>query len=233
MPIRFIICCITIVVAGLSCNAQIGFEIKAGYSTYSMSELSKFLHAQAAPVPFKVTNDFPGNLTGGASIYYSFREGIESGIDYTYNKTIGRVHYRDYSGEIGLDQEAVAHAVGAFTRISLFESHHFSLKASAMLSAWVGSVNFYQYLQIGTDRDEIQLSVVSTNIGISGALEPVYGLSEDLYIGARIGGMIEIPRPLHLKEDSDAVLRDDNGNDMHAEWAGFRSELFVGFKIPR
>lgn len=228
-----ITCSVMFTFISMSCFAQMGFEMKVGYSTYSMRDLSKFQRLQTtSPVPVKVTNDFPGNLTGGVSLYYSIHKNVETGVDYTYNNTIGRVHYRDYSGEIGIDQKAIAHAFGAFTRLTFFEKGDFKLKGTAMLSLWRSQINFDQYLRMGTNNEQTQFAVVSNNVGITGAIEPVYRLNDQTYIGARIGGMLEIPGPLHLKGEPRATLQYDNGTVISAHWSGFRSEIYIGFTMP-
>ncbi len=222
------------VLSAVTTSAQrLGVEIKSGYSTYSMHQLREFQRLQTTtPLPLKVTNDFEGSINGGFNIYYRFREEVETGIDFSHHKALGRVQYRDYSGQIGIDQTAVANAVSMFTRANLWQAKRFSLKASVGLGLWFTTVTFKQYLSLGDDWDITELSVVANNIGVMGGLEPVYHFNDILYMGLKVGGMAEVARPLHIKNQRDAILQDSNGDEVHAHWAGLRTEFYLGVRLP-
>ena len=232
MMLRVIFLIFAISLAGV-CNGQdIGLDLRVGYSTYSMRHLRDFQHKQYAhPLPLKVVNDFPANISAGFNLFFWFREDIETGIEYSNHKTLGRVHYSDYSGEIGIDQTAKAHVLGIFTRCRVLQRNNFALKVSGSLTAWMSSVEFVQYYRIGNDLELTELSVVSTNVGVALSIEPVYKISEHFSVGLKLGGMIDVPRPLHLKKEKDVILEDSNGNEVYAHWAGLRSEFYLSMPL--
>jgi hypothetical protein len=213
---------------------SISLEVKTGYSSYAMNELSHTLHyyQENSNLPLKVTNDYPVYLTFGGSITGKF-ERFEIGVDYCYYSTGARSHYKDYSGEAGFDQIAIAHAIGLFGKYILFEKNAFRLKASLLISLYTSSVNFNEYLRTLDLQIENKLEVVSKSVGITPMIEPVYHFTNTLYAGIRVGFCFDTEAVLHLKDNIDAQLIDNSNKPVHTQWSGLRSEFFVGVRLSQ
>lgn len=212
---------------------QPGIELKLGYSAYAMEDLSKLLTYQNSQsnIPLKTTADFPPFATFGTRIFGKFRQ-LDTGIDYTYLSTGGRVHYRDYSGQIGFDQMAVAHAVGVFVGGSFVKHYHFTLRGSFLLSLYSSTVNFTQYVSVGDYSEAKKLSTISRSVVVVPSIEPVFTLTPWLYTGVRIGIGLDTQGSLRLKENHEAKLIDDQKEPITTNWSGFRSEVFLGIHLP-
>ncbi len=233
MKLRLILICLF-----MSCSflvhtqVSISLEAKTGYSSYAMDELSHTLnyYQENSNLPLKITNDYPAYLTFGGSALGGFKK-FEIGVDYSYLSTGGRAHYKDYSGEVGYDQLAVAHSIGLLARYSLFQEGRFSLKGSLLIARLASQVNFSEFIRIGSSQNEDKLEVVSTSVGISPMIESIYNFTDWLYVGLRVGGFVDTNGELHLSNNTDAKLIDDTNKQVHSQWSGFRSEFFIGVKL--
>ncbi len=233
IPVRISLLATLLLFLHSAYGQQPGIEFKSGYSTYAMNDLQKLSAYQKSHsnIPLKITADFPPFVTFGTRIFVKFKQ-VETGIDYTYLSTGGRVHYRDYSGQIGFDQIAVAHAVGIFAGGQFVEHHRFTLKGSLLISLYSSTVNFNQYVNVGNYSESVLLGTISKSVVITPSIEPVFSLTPWMYTGIRIGAGLDTRGGLRLKENHEAKLIDDRKEAITTDWSGFRSELFLGIHLP-
>ena len=224
-----------LVFEGLYVAAQpvFGVELKTGYANFSMKELRSTIQSYEDSNrgynggSLKITNNYPGFITFGMRMFVGFKK-WDVGMDYTRYSTGARVQYKDYSGEVGYDQIAIANTIGIFGRHSVFKTNKFHLKAGLLVSAYFSNVTANNYYRTNTTDDDDKINTSSVSLAITPTIEPAYYFTNQFYAGVNLGYCI----------DNSGTLHDWYGQNflggypaIHSQWSGFRSELFLGFKM--
>ena len=210
---------------------KVNLEIKSGYGAYAMDALRPLTREYTTNTNYaKITDNFPAfiNFGGSGSIVL---DPWEFGVEYTYFSTGARAHYEDYSGELGFDQLVKAHAIGAFARYSFLRKPKFQLTASLALSNYISQLDMNQYMRIGDEKQEEGLEVVSGSVAITPMAGPVFKITNSIYTGFRVGYCVDLKGGLHVRKDKELKLLDDVGDQIHTDWSGVRSEVFVGVRV--
>jgi hypothetical protein len=208
------------------------FEIKSGYSVYNMQQLSKTIHdyQDVIGLPTKIVADYPGFLTFGLRGSHTLHN-LEIGIDYTYYSTGARSQYRDYSGEVGLDETARTHSIGVFGKVIVYDDARLSFSTSALFSLYNSRVDFREYMTLPGSQSGNRLEVVSRSLCVTPFLESAYQFYKNFYVGARIGYAFDLKGELHDPDNKKLKLIDNKGNVVHTDWTGLRAEAFVGIRM--
>lgn len=211
---------------------EVNVELKTGYGTYAMGALRPITIEYKNNVDYgvKITDNFPGFMNFGAAVSMALHA-WEFGVDYTYLSTGARAHYKDYSGELGFDQIAKAHAISSVARYAFVSKPKFELKASLGLSYYISQLDMNQYFRIGEDKEAERFEVVSGSVAITPTAGPVFKLNKFIYTGLRIGYCVDLKGGLHVRKDKELKLLDDADEQIKTDWSGLRSEVFLGIKL--
>lgn len=211
---------------------EVNVELKTGYGAYAMGALRPITTEYRTNTNYavKITDNFPAFVNFGASGSIVL-ESWEFGVDYTYLSTGARAHYEDYSGELGFDQLAKAHAISSFARYSLLRKPKFQLKASLALSYYISQLDMNQYFRIGEEKQEDRFEVVSGSVAMTPMAGSVFKITKSIYTGFRVGYCVDLKGGLHVRKDKELKLLDDAGDQIHTDWSGIRSEVFVGVRV--
>lgn len=211
-------------------SQTVGVEAIIGYSSYRMEGLKDFLIFQRdeALMPVKITDNFPTQIHPGVQFFLVF-EDTDVGVRYSHYSTGGRLHYKDYSGETRLDLIMSGNSVGVFGRMHLVSGKRFKFKGSLGASAYLTSGQLEAFSTIGEESSEERINLATTSLGLELSIEPSYTIADFCSIGLRVGGAFDLGGDLHLANNKDAILLDEDDNPITIDWSGFRGELFLGF----
>ena len=224
---------VMLTISGFGQNTQLRF--KAGFGTYSMSELKSLQRATLNnltanfDVPVTVVDNFPGQFQPQVQLVWPIGSDYHTGLIVDYASTGGRLHYSDYSGNIKVDHILSRYAVGwTIEKVERRWQH-------ATFSGFLGVLGMRSKMRIeGTvqlfdEVDEEKVNAVAYGIGIlpGAALESQLG---SLVIRIEIGGEYNFSADLHLVDDKNAKFR--VGQDgIGAQWIGFRGGLTLGLPV--
>jgi hypothetical protein len=210
---------------------NINLEMKTGYGSYAMDDLSHTMHYyQNYYHDLKITDDYPGFVNFGGRMMVGFDK-WNVGIDYTYYSTGARAQYKDYSGETGFDQIVIANALGANAKYAFFEANKFKMKVTLLTSLYMSKARFNEYYRTASANDENKLTSISKSIAFTPGLEPVFQLSDKIYVGLNVGLCFDLGGVLSVDGDKDKQLYNENNDLIHTQWSGLRSEIFIGIKL--
>ena len=212
-------------------HAQTSLYTKVGVGTYQMKQLERFQSEliQELPIPAKVVNDFPATLTYELGLTHQFSENMASGGFIGYYSTGGRSHYADYSGQLRFDHLLQAYNAGMLFTVDLSDGEDtkriapwFFVKLSAIYTLY----DLVQYLEIGQENSSEEFYFKSLNVG----LQPGFSFQIPLRyfsICPEISYDLQLPGKLFF--DDRAFLLNEQGEEVKANWSGFR----VGVRVAR
>ena len=221
---------IFIIVISLSSYSQQGkLFFETNYNTFSHSSLKQFqeeFKTDIAPIPVKTVDDFPANI--GFTLGYEIVES-KTAIFLGYNTTGGKLSYSDYSGIIRLEESLNGITFGGIYYVNLNkEKQDFKIgfKGFGMYS----SLNLNSYSEIGTNIQQDNIDFQSFDFGIGAQLNYEYPLSFFI-IRANIGFDVVLGGKLKFKDNNEAHLINNSGEDVKTGWSGLRTGVGIAFNI--
>jgi hypothetical protein len=220
--------------APLFACAQLQGALTAGYGFYRMSDMKTFqeeLHQDLA-LDTRVTSSFPGYWFYELSITSILPNDMVLGGNLSYGSTGGRIHYRDYSGEVGSDQRIYFFSLSPSLGTSFTlddESWRFlvDLKPGMVYSKF----EFDVYQRIGQTRDSEDLGFASMNLSV----QPTVTVQKKFGrfgVHATVGYHATVVRgKLYFEDNEDAYLLDNKGDEVYADWSGVRLGAGVHINI--
>ena len=210
---------------------QTSLYVKAGLGTYQMNQIEAFQQeiAKDVIVPARVVDEFPATMTYELGFEYGYDERTTYGGFFGYSSTGGRIHYRDYSGQLKIDQILSSYSLGMQTAFNLSEfttEEKMSPWFFCKLSAAYTLLDLTQHLEIGQESNSESFGFGSLNIGLQPGFSfriPVASFS----INPEISYEIQLPGKLFSEEYDDAYLLDQQGEEVTANWSGLRLGISV------
>mgnify|MGYP003634985671 CR=1 FL=1 len=201
--------------------------IETNYNTFSHSSLSDFQEEfknDLSEIPLKTTDNFPANI--GFTIGYEIKDS-NTAIFLSYNATGGKLSYSDYSGVVRIEESLNAISFGGIYYINLSKKNNFKVgfKGFSMFS----SLNIDSYSQVGDNIEQENIDFSAIDFGAGAQLNYEHSLSF-LILKANIGFDLVLGRKLKFKENSEAHLINNSGQDVHTGWSGLRTG--IGIAIP-
>jgi hypothetical protein len=209
-----------------------GLEFKTGYSSFAMKDLRHTMHyyRDHASYPVTIVDEYPSTLPIGFRLYFEFDK-LQAGFDYSHYATGAKGNYVDNTGERGFEQRVTANTVGLFVKVALVSSPKFQLRFSGLTSLYMSRAKFNEYFKSDNLNENDKLSTVSVSVALTPGLETVYNLTNWMYIGLGAGYCFDTTGVLHLSANEDAKLYDENDDEIHTQWSGLRTEVFVGVRL--
>lgn len=214
-------------------QSSLKLELKSGYAASHMKDLKALLvnYERQSDFPLKTTNNFEPFFSFGGTATIAFRK-WEMGADLTLLSTGGRVHYKDYSGEVGFDILCKSVSFGMIARYTVLEHNKVTGFLSMMLHANSSNVKFNEFFKLGDDNESNTFQAQSVGILATPMLGANYAVTKSFYAGMRLGFSVDTGGGLHAKGNRDAILVNDNGDQLLTNWSGLKAEVAVGFKLP-
>lgn len=207
--------------------------VKTGLGTYQMSQLEAFQQelAEDMTVPAKVVDKFPATMTYELGFEHGYGERMTSGGFFGYSSTGGRIHYRDYSGQVKIDQLLNNYSLGVQGAINLSDAaveKKMSPWFFCKLSAAYTLLNLTQYIEVGQESDLEFFKFKSLNIG----LQPGFSFRIPLAsfsINPEVSYEIQLPGKLFFENDT--YLLNQQGKEVKANWSGLRLGISVAKRL--
>ncbi len=216
-------------------NFKIG--LAAGYGNYQLKDL-KALQNQLSNYYYILNVDpvqqFPGYFNYFASVEYSLNKRNLVGINAGCFSTGGRNAVSDYSGEYTLDMLLKGTQLGLQYRTIITEQGGLNLYAKAAGGITFSDLSVNEYFAIyhvDTVSDKNSYTGRSFFIEPSAGVffSPVNHFSVDISFGYQV----DIQGEFHEEASKDKILRDLNGDTVHANWSGLRFALGISYSIFR
>ncbi|MCJ8166753.1 hypothetical protein MKJ04_18040 [Pontibacter sp. E15-1] len=209
-------------------------ELRAGAGTFGMKSM-KELQQQAvhtSGIDAKTTDTFGPYVQFGANVLKDLNENTRAGIFVEHGSTGGRVSYRDYSGEILIDDLMSYNAVGGmlYSHYAIRESklHFFS---GMELNAFFSKLVHKEYWRIYTESAESEDTFKAIGVGI----KPFVGLQYPvvhLPLRLSVGYMASASAPFHEPgKPKNKLTRNADGKSLEPGWSGLRLNLSVAFPL--
>jgi hypothetical protein len=188
-------------------------DYSSGFSTYYMEDLKDFLQSMNNTNGLKVTDNFPGYITHSLSFGYSDK-GHQTGSNFTYLTTGGRLHRSDYSGSYTVDMILNAYRTGVYYRNYIFSQipdlyFYLQLGSGIILSRFKINEKIIIY------DESLQENMKLNSVGFY--LEPLLGASyaftDRIKLSISAGYEVNIPGYLYLAKGK---------TEIKAQWDGYR-----------
>lgn len=210
---------------------DMAFEI--GYGTYSMTDMKEFqqdILDDSDIAGAKVLENFPGFFQMKFSVIaYNF-ERFSVGVNIGLLSTGGRTYYADYSGSLRIDNKLNGTHLGIMGLFPFYKKNDFLIDLQLTPSLIFTTSQIESELIIGQNNDSEILDLVSTSITLETGFRLKYNFGK-FFVGGFIGANLGLNNGLRLKSDRDALLVDNDGNNVITDWSGFRCSSFVGLSL--
>jgi hypothetical protein len=213
--------------------------VKLNYNFYNMGSLKDLQRELLSDlttqgIDAKITESFPAHLGFQIGLLFllnpSGDRDLWLGGFYDYATTGGRVHYSDYSGEVGVDQVANAYSVGATIALSASDDELLKLDVSLSARLIFSDLDNEFLLRIGDEEQKETLSFSSFSFGVEPAIIPSIVLS-DFNLGLPVSYLVAIPTTLEYSRNSNAYLVNKSGDKVSIDWSGFKLGLLVKYSF--
>jgi hypothetical protein len=209
-----------------------GMNIGMGsYSMESMKQMQDF-RLEFSMLPGRVTDDFPVHWTSGFEVGLCFPRFPSRLIwFYQYASTGARVSSMDYSGEMELDVVANCNQYGVGIEQDVLKRKFFSLSLAGKFSYLASSVKTTDYLRIYNQGQREEYRFTSAGAGLEPGI--IAGFNILFFrIGLYGGYLFSFSERLHLPGERKAYIELPTGDDVRAEWNGWRAGLKLDVRIP-
>jgi hypothetical protein len=203
-----------------------------GYGQYAQQDLKEFQNQflDEFPVEPKITESFPPYWYYDASINYLFNDRLSLGISGTYGSSAGRMHYKDYTGEIMFDVLANYFSIGIPVGFKLNpQNETWQLAAEVTPSIVLSNVDLEFQSRLGTQEERESFKFNSLNV----ALQPAVALSRKIQkfgLNVLAGYNLTVLKgDVFYKEQDDAYLLNESGEKVKIDWSGFRVGLGISY----
>jgi len=208
--------------------SQIRIEAGYGYGTYSLNDL-RGMNSEILgnlPVEGRITDDFPAQPYYNAGIFYQTSEKVYLGIIGNFNTTGSRISYKDYSGELKIDNILTSYSPGIAAGFKLMDKK-FSLYEETRISYAFTKLKMKEKILTSTDENVFKSSAVQ--------IEPRFKLGytiSGLELGLHAGYLIDTGGKNRLTGNKDAVLQyTDSNEEIKTGWSGIRLGASVGYSF--
>jgi len=215
--------------------AQVHISAGTGIGWFSMKEFHDFQeHLRSSfPVAARITEQFPAYVIYDASIAWQLRRTGFLGVYYQYGSTGGRIHYKDYSGEIYSDQLFHYNTIALNAGEALEFGKNYSLRVDLHPGATFTSLELLSVTKIGDQRYQESYKFHSINA----TMQPTFELTKTWgNFGLKLSAGYHIAvyaGKVKLKGNKNAILLGSSTDPIAASWDGLRLGLSGIYIIGR
>lgn len=228
---RYIILFVVIIFPGY-CFSQARISFSTGLAGFNMQEMKKHqseLQAQY-PVDVKIMESFPSFLFYELCMSGEVRDQWRLGGAIGFTSTGGRMHYRDYSGEIECDQFTTAWTGAIQNEVLLNPTGKVAIYLTGKVGAIFGRYDLDLFSEVNSVPYSESLEFKSLNIFAEPGLMMSKSIVRSLSAHLTAGYNVNIYKGNQtLAEDSNLFLQDNSGNVVSLDWSGFR--IGVGLSV--
>ena len=218
---------------------SVTFFTIVSYNNYSMSEMAGL---QNELLNDMLENNIPADITESFPAYVGFKIGFLIPVDNNdkriislggilqHNSTGGRIHYGDYSGEIGVDQILKVTSIGAILNYESHMSPNFDLALNFSINYMISGLSNEIYLKVGDESQNEELNFNSYSFGLEPEIIPSFNMGI-MRFGISLSYLVYFSSSLEYESFSDAYLVNNNGDKVNINWSGFRIGLLASISL--
>lgn len=205
---------------------RIGFQ--TGYNSYELNGLEEFNQSIlrnstvgqfASPV-----QQFPSHMNIGFSASFAFKRAV-IGLEYNLLSTGSRYHYKDYSGEAGLDTILKGHSIALTGKLKFNSANNSKLRAYAGFKPNVifGTYDIEEYIRLENSETSSDLELDTRALGAGLFLSVEHDIRFfTLFVDA--GFDITLTSGLYY---NDKQVYTDGTTQTNVSWSGLRTSIGI------
>jgi hypothetical protein len=214
-------------------------SVSGTYNSFNMTDEAGIQHEllqqlQLQNIPALATETFPAH--SGMQFQLLFRIDNPSGIKYFVGpyldiaSTGGRIDYKDYSGEIKIDQLFKAYSFGITGEIKIPVADNFYLSPSLSIPIIFGSMQINSETRVGDYKDSQNYSFAATSFGLQPSIALGYDYSK-FTIGLNLSYLLCMPTSYSPESNSEAFLKNNNGEKVTIGMNGLGLGVILGYNF--
>jgi hypothetical protein len=217
-------------------QAHISFSVTGTYNLFGMTDetgiqnqLLQQIHDQG--IPAVATESFPAYYGMQFRIMFIFPDTSE--IKYLLGpyldvaSTGGRIDYKDYSGEVKVDQLFSAYSLGFSGEMKIPLNNNFYLSPSLSIPLIFGSFKVKSDTRIGNSSTTQELDFNATSFGFQPGISLSYDYSH-FTIGINASYLISLATTYTLDSNANAELLNSQGGKVTMGMNGVRLGIILG-----
>ncbi len=175
-------------------------------------------------------DNFPGYYYVDPRFCWYLRDNVYLGIHLLYTSTGSRAHYIDYSGELRLDQIVELFAPGLDFGYRAALKNHFELWITLQADLLKTNYNFTHLFKLWDKGNTTRLKYTSNGASFEPGIRGIY-LFHNFEIGLQFNMRLTTAKYLTAKIDGQKEYLYLHGQQLKADWDGFRIGLTVGWRF--
>lgn len=222
---------------GASYGQEYSFSINAMYGTYQMASMKKFQSdlyqnvSSSVNVPFKITDEFPGFIGYELSANMSLKK-FFFGFQLATRSTGGRISYADYSGKYNIDNKLLNFEGHGVIGTTVYNTEKLTLNVAGQIGVALTNHELSSSLQLTNQNEQAEsFKFSSLNVIVAAGSELRYYILNNVFVNFKARYDLHIPGKLTYKENTNAYLENDNGEEVKVDWSGIRGGIGIGLRI--
>ncbi len=221
-------------------HSQAVFFVKGSYNSFSMSDLKNLQNELLSDltgigVPATATEAYPGYLGFQFGLLVPVqvleKETIFVGGFGEFTSTGGRIHYKDYSGEVRADQIAKGYSFGGIIELKRNYSDILDVEYQFSLRLVKSKLNNTFFTQIGNATQIEQPSFSSFSFGAEPGITPSMNFG-GFRAGLSLSYLFCLPTSLEYDSYANAYLINKNKEKVTIDWSGPRVGIVLSYSLP-
>jgi len=225
---------VAFVISGTSVSSQqYFFRVEAGLGSFNMNDLKEFQRSYIPDlgVDIKAISSFPPYWGYGMSVVTVLKSRLGLGLTTELFSTGGRNYYGDYSGEYSFDLLTHAINFGVVTALKSTITSRQTLYIEVSQGVKISSLTLRERLFIVEEIFDESYRFFSTSWWIKPVLRYDFTFTKVISAGAYFGAEINPKSKLHLKENREAFLVDDDMQKVTINWSGVRCGIALSLNL--
>jgi hypothetical protein len=220
-------------------QGNVSFFTLVSYNSFMMSDLrneQEELQGEMAlsNIPAKIVESFPPFYGFKGGFLISMQKGDTNTFSVggvgEYTSTGGRVHYKDYSGEVRADEMASVVSIGGVINIKKKINETFSVSYQMSIRYFYSSLRYSLLAQVGGSGTSEMLEFFSSSAGIEPAILPTWEILGTQF-GLAVSYLVYFPTALKSENYSGRYLINRSRNKVRIDWSGFRIGVLLGYSF--
>ena len=215
------------------------FRVKGTYNFFSMSDESGLQNdllnqLTGQVIPAVAVESFPPYYGLQLQLVYILRSnaGKEYHLGFFLDQasTGGRIDYKDYSGEIKLDQLFQAFSFGPVGEVVKDLGNNFNITLGLNVPLIFGSFKIKSYSRIATSVNNQEVDFSAFTVGLEPGLTLSY-LFHNVSVGINMDFLMAFSSSYTLDSNSELKLLNNSGNPVTMGMNGVRLGLVLGYRL--